>query len=90
MSENDRRICETIAADMLAKHGYQTLPERRHISLLERRYFDSLELTHLFRVNLYYICETSFPAIRNDTRKKPPVHRSKQPINHHEIAVPRA
>ena len=55
MSENDRRICEAIAADMLAKHGYQTQPERPRISLIERRYFDLLELTRLFRVNLYHM-----------------------------------
>ncbi len=40
---------------MLARHGYQTLPDRPRISLLEKRYFDMVELKRLFQVNLYHM-----------------------------------
>ena len=51
---------------MLAKHGYQTLPDRPRISLLEKRYFDMVELKRLFQVNLYHM-QNKFPG---DTKRK--------------------
>ncbi len=66
LSGNDRRIFEALAGDMLAKHGYQTLPDRPRISLLEKRYFDMVELKRLFQVNLYHM-QNKFPG---DTKRK--------------------
>ncbi len=51
---------------MLAKHGYQTLPDRPRISLLEKRYFDMMEPTRLFQANLYHM-QNKFPG---DTKRK--------------------
>ena len=43
-----------------------TLPDRPRISLLEKRYFDMVELKRLFQVNLYHM-QNKFPG---DTKRK--------------------
>ena len=44
----------------------KSLPHRPRISLLEKRYFDMVELKRLFRVNLYHM-QNKFPG---DTKRK--------------------
>lgn len=66
MSENDRRIYEAVAGDALTKYGYETLSYRPQISILEKRYYDMVELKRLLKVNLYHL-RHKFPG---DTKKR--------------------
>lgn len=55
MSENERRVFEAVAGDMLAKYGYETLPERPRNSLPEKLCFEVMELKRLVLINLYHM-----------------------------------
>ncbi len=66
LSAEDRRVYEALAGDLLAKYGYDTLPERPRISPLEEAWFKLRELGRLLRVNLYHL-RNKLPA---DTKRK--------------------
>ncbi len=66
LSAKDRRVYEALAGDLLAKYGYETLPERPRISFLEKGWFKLQELGRLLRINLYHL-RNKLPA---DTKRK--------------------
>jgi hypothetical protein len=66
LSPKDRRVFEALAGYRLASHGYEVLSERPSLSLIERRYFDLLELKRLVQVNLYHL-QNKLPG---DTKRK--------------------
>jgi len=68
MTARDRRVFEAIAADMLAAHGYEVLPERPRLSVVDKLRFRLLELKRLLTVNLYHL-RNKLPG---DTKRKSP------------------
>lgn len=66
LSQKERRVYEALAGDLLARHGYEVLPERPKLSALEVASFKLRELLRLIRINLYHL-RNKLPA---DTRTK--------------------
>jgi hypothetical protein len=66
LSARDRRVYESVAGDRLSSYGYDVLPERPRLSVLERCYFDFLELKRLLQVNLYHL-QNKLPG---DTKRR--------------------
>jgi hypothetical protein len=59
-------VYESVAGDRLSSYGYDVLPERPRLSVLERCYFDFLELKRLLQVNLYHL-QNKLPG---DTKRR--------------------
>ena len=66
IAENDRRVYEALAGDMLEKHGYETLAQRPTLGFGEKLFFETKELVRLLKINAYHM-RNKLPG---DTKKR--------------------
>ena len=55
IAENDRRVYEAVAGDMLEKHGYETLAQRPTLTFGEKLFLETKELVRLLKINAYHM-----------------------------------